>query len=141
MHQVSMKTVYIHLRSKNYTLRHLLTLLSGPTFCVYTPNGRKLVTAGLNGALRIFQHSSEDEPAVIDVVTDNHLAVAATNDFILVGAEDGSVTKYSLLTNSMDEILVRCTLPIRDITLSPDGLWATVASEYVGKQYMDQVSN
>ena len=89
------------------------------------------MTVGLNGALRIFQHRSDDEPAVIDVVTDNHLAVAATNDFFVVGAEDGSVTKYSLLTNSMDEILVRCTLPVRDIALSPDGQWVAVASEYV----------
>ena len=89
------------------------------------------MTVGLNGALRIFQHGSDDEPAVIDVVTDNHLAVAATNDFFVVGAEDGSVTKYSLLTNSMEEILVRCTLPVRDIALSPDGQWVAVASEYV----------
>ena len=103
----------------------------GPTFCSYTNNGRKLVTVGLNGALRVFQHGSDDEPAVIDVTTDNHLAVAATNDFFVVGAEDGSVTKYSLLTNSMEEILVRCTLCVRDIALSPDGEWVAVASEYV----------
>lgn len=89
------------------------------------------MTVGLNGAIRIFQHGSDDEPAIIDVVTDNHFAVAATNDFFVVGAEDGSVTKYSLLTNSMEEILLRCTLPVRDIALSPDGLWAAVASEYV----------
>ena len=63
------------------------------------------------------------------MTTDNHLAVAATNDFFLVGAEDGSVTKYSLVTNAMEEILVRCTLPIRDIALSPDGRWAAIASE------------
>ena len=86
---------------------------------------------GSNGALRIFQHGSDDEPAIIDVVTESHLAVVATNDFFLVGAEDGSVTKYSLLTKAMEMILVRCTLPVRDIALSPDGLWAAVASEYV----------
>ncbi|KAK4550845.1 hypothetical protein LTR36_000425 [Oleoguttula mirabilis] len=101
----------------------------GPTFFAYTPNGRKLITVGLNGALRIFQHGSDDEPAVIDVVTDGHLAVAATNDFFVVGAEDGSVTRYSLLTNSMEQILVRCSLPVRDIALSRDGEWAAVASD------------
>lgn len=101
----------------------------GPSFLSYTPNGRKLITVGLNGALRVFKHGSDEEPAVIDVVTDNHLAVAATNDFFVVGAEDGSVTKYSLLTNAMEEILVRCSMPVRDIALSPDGQWAAVASE------------
>lgn len=66
---------------------------------------------------------------MIDVTTDTHTAVAATNDFFVVGAEDGSVTKYSLLTNSMDEILVRCSLPVRDVSLSADGEWAAVASD------------
>ncbi|TKA75404.1 hypothetical protein B0A55_05791 [Friedmanniomyces simplex] len=101
----------------------------GPTYLAYTPNGKKLITVGLNGALRVFQHGSDDEPAIIDVVTDGHTAVAATNEFIVVGAEDGSVTKYSLLTNSMEEILVRCSLPVRDVSLSKDGEWVAVASD------------
>ena len=113
------------------TSADLLADAPGPTFLSYTPNGRKLVTVGLNGALRIFQHGSNDEPAVIDVVTDNHLAVAAANDFFVVGAEDGTVTKYSLVTNSMEEILVRTSLPVRDLALSPDTRWIAVASEYV----------
>ena len=112
-----------------YFVANLRADAPGPAFLAYTPNGRKLITVGLNGALRIFQHGSDDEPAVIDVVTDNHTAVAATNDFFVVGAEDGSVTKYSLLTNSMEQILVRCSLPVRDIALSRDGEWAAVASD------------
>ncbi len=101
----------------------------GPTYLSYTPNGKKLITVGVNGALRVFQHGSDNEPAIIDVLTDGHTAVASTNDFIVVGAEDGSVTKYSLLTNSMEEILVRCSLPVRDVSLSKDGEWVAVASD------------
>ncbi|GAB7366076.1 hypothetical protein MBLNU230_g7642t1 [Neophaeotheca triangularis] len=101
----------------------------GPTYLSYTPNGKKLITAGLNGAVRIFEHDSDDEPAIIDVTTENHFAVAAGNDFCLIGAEDGSVTKYSLLTREMEEILLRCSMPVRDIALSPDGMWAAVASD------------
>ncbi|KAK0934035.1 DNA polymerase alpha accessory factor Mcl1 [Friedmanniomyces endolithicus] len=101
----------------------------GPTYLSYTPNGKKLITVGVNGALRVFQHGSDNEPAIIDVLTDGHTAVASTNDFIVVGAEDGSVTKYSLLTNSMEEILVRCSLPVRDLSLSKDGEWVAVASD------------
>ena len=56
------------------------------------------------------------------------------NDFFIVGAEDGTVTKYSLHTNKPDGILTRCTLPIRDIAISPDGQWAAVASEYVARR-------
>jgi len=101
----------------------------GPTYLAYTPNGRKLITGGLNSAIRIFRHGSDDEPAIIDVVTDNHTAVAAANDFFVIGAEDGSVTKYSLLTNSMDQILIRSSMPIRDLALSKDGEWCAVACD------------
>ncbi|KAF2717943.1 WD40 repeat-like protein [Polychaeton citri CBS 116435] len=101
----------------------------GPTYLAYTPNGRRLVTAGLDGFLRVFQHSYDGEPTTIDVRSETHTCVAATNDFFLVGAEDGSVTKYSLVTNSMQEILARCSLPVRDIAISPDGQWAAIASD------------
>ncbi|KAF2207578.1 hypothetical protein CERZMDRAFT_115090 [Cercospora zeae-maydis SCOH1-5] len=101
----------------------------GPTFFSYTPNGKQLITAGLNGAVRIFDHGSDDEPAIIDVTTENHLAVVASNDFVIIGAETGEVTKYNLITKRLDEVLVRCTAPVRDLALSSDGQWVAVASD------------
>ncbi|KAK4997373.1 DNA polymerase alpha accessory factor Mcl1 [Elasticomyces elasticus] len=101
----------------------------GPTFLNYTPNGRKLITVGLNNAMRIFETGSDAEPITIDDVQDAHTAIAAANGFFVVGSEDGTVCKYSLETNSLDGLLVRSTLPIRDIALSPDGIWAAVASD------------
>ncbi|KAF2462315.1 WD40-repeat-containing domain protein [Lineolata rhizophorae] len=101
----------------------------GPTFLSYTPNGRKLITVGLNNAIRVFETGSDAEPTNIDDCQESNTAVVATNDFFLAGSEDGTVCKYSLHTNSLDGILVRCTLPVRDIALSPDGLWAAVASD------------
>ena len=89
------------------------------------------MTVGLNNAIRVFESGSDAEPVTIDHIQDAHTAVAATNDFFVVGSEDGTVCKYSLETNSLDGLLVRSTLPIRDIALSPDGIWAAVASEYV----------
>lgn len=41
------------------------------------------------------------------------------------------MSKYSLEDNKFERILVRTTLPVRDIALSPDGNWVAVASEYV----------
>jgi chromosome transmission fidelity protein 4 len=103
--------------------------IPGPTFCGYTPNGKKLITAGVNPALRVFEHGSDDEPIVIDVTTEAHTAVAAANDFVVVGSESGEVTKYSLRSYEMDGILTRCSMPVRDLSLSPDGEWLAVASE------------
>lgn len=55
--------------------------------------------------------------------------MAVQNEFFVAGAEDGTVSLYSLETNSFEKLLTRSTLPIRDIALSPDGNWAAVASE------------
>lgn len=41
------------------------------------------------------------------------------------------MSRYSLEGNKFEEILVRTTLPVRDVALSPDGNWIAVASEYV----------
>ncbi|KAI9658072.1 MAG: hypothetical protein M1821_002732 [Bathelium mastoideum] len=101
----------------------------GPTFLSYTPNGRKLITAGLNDAIRVFQSGSDAEPTNIDDCQESNTAIVATNDFFITGSEDGTVCKYSLQSNSLDQILVRCTLPVRDLALSPDGNWVAVASE------------
>ncbi|KAF2840400.1 putative chromosome segregation protein [Patellaria atrata CBS 101060] len=101
----------------------------GPTFLSYTPNGRKLITVGLNNAIRVFQTGSDAEPANIDDCQDSNTAIAASNDFFVTGSDDGTVCKYSLETNSLDEILVRCSVAVRDVALSPDGNWVAVASD------------
>ncbi|KAK7514923.1 WD40-repeat-containing domain protein [Phyllosticta citriasiana] len=110
-------------------LRGLPAHPPGPTFLAYTPNGRKLITVGLNNAIRVFQTGSDDEPTNIDNAQDSNTAVAAANNFFVTGSEDGTVCKYSLETNSLDGVLVRSTLPVREIALSPDGNWAAVASD------------
>ncbi|MCJ1284300.1 hypothetical protein MMC26_003631 [Xylographa opegraphella] len=102
---------------------------AGPTFLTYTPNGRKLVTAGSNNVIRVYTIGSDGEPTNIDDCQENNTAVAASNEFFITGSEDGTVCIYSLETNQYEKMLTRCSLPIRDIALSPDGLWAAVASD------------
>ena len=65
----------------------------------------------------------------IDVPQEAHTAIAAANDFFVTGSEEGAVCKYSISTGTLDDIILRCSLPVRDVALSPDGLWAAVASE------------
>lgn len=48
-----------------------------------------------------------------------------------MGAEDGTVWKYDIESGQMDKLLVRCALPVRDVTVSRDGEWVAVASELV----------
>lgn len=87
------------------------------------------MTAGINGSIRIFEHGSDGEPDIIDISSDEHTAVVATNDSFIIGCAEGEVYKYNLTTKRMDDILTRCTGAINDLALSPDGKWVAVASE------------
>ncbi|EER37278.1 chromosome segregation protein [Histoplasma capsulatum H143] len=101
----------------------------GTTILSYTPNGRQVITAGSNSAIRIFTIGEKDEPKTVDDGVDGHLGIVATNDSFIMGAEDGTVWKYELETAQMDKLLVRCALPVRDLSLSKDGDWVAVASD------------
>jgi hypothetical protein len=62
------------------TARYLLTRLPdapGPTYLAYTPNGKKLVTAGVDNYCRVFTAGSDDEPVTIDECQENNTAVVA----------------------------------------------------------------
>ncbi|KAG7010133.1 mitochondrial escape protein 2 [Physcia stellaris] len=109
----------------------------GVTALAYTPNGKKLITVGANDVIRVYTTGSTSEPRNIDMCPENNLAVAATNDFFIVGSEDGSVSMYALSTCSFDKLLTRCSVPIRDLALSPDGQWAAVASDETEVKIVD----
>ncbi|KAF1926592.1 tricorn protease domain 2-containing protein [Didymella exigua CBS 183.55] len=101
----------------------------GATYLAYTPNGKKLITAGVDNYCRVFTTGSDDEPITVDDCQENNAAVVAGNGFFITGSEDGTVSRFSLEGNKFEEILVRTTLPVRDVALSPDGKWIAVASD------------
>lgn len=51
---------------------------AGPTFLTYTPNGKRLVTAGSNNVIRVYETGSNGEPTNIDDCQENNTAVAAS---------------------------------------------------------------
>ncbi|KNB13211.1 chromosome transmission fidelity protein 4 [Fusarium oxysporum f. sp. lycopersici 4287] len=57
------------------------------------------------------------------------MAVAAGDEFFVVGSEDGTVSLYSLETNTFKRFLTRTVLPIRDVALTNDRQWCAVASD------------
>lgn len=46
-----------------------------------------------------------------------------------MGADDGTVWLYDLMSGKMQQLLVRCALPVRDIAVTTDGEWVAVSSE------------
>ncbi|KAK4033880.1 Minichromosome loss protein 1 [Parachaetomium inaequale] len=101
----------------------------GTTRCAYTPDGSKLVTVGSNNTIRLYKTGFDGEPDNIDDCQEQNLAVAASNAFFVAGAEDGTVSYYSLANNMFDKFLLRTSLPVRDVALSPDSKWCAVASD------------
>ncbi|KAH6850858.1 WD40-repeat-containing domain protein [Chaetomium sp. MPI-CAGE-AT-0009] len=106
----------------------------GTTRCAYTPDGTKLVTVGSNNLIRIYKTGFDGEPDNIDDCQEQNLAVAASNTFFVAGAEDGTVSYYILAatphaTSMFDKFLLRTSLPVRDVAISPDNKWCAVASD------------
>ncbi|KHJ30773.1 putative minichromosome loss protein 1 protein [Erysiphe necator] len=103
----------------------------GLTHLSYTPDGTRLITVGSNNTTRVYKTGFDGEPTNIDDCPDQNTAVASTNDFFVVGSEDGSISRYSLETMLFEKYLTRCSLPIRDVDLSMDGVWCAVASDEI----------
>ncbi|CAK7202267.1 DNA polymerase alpha accessory factor Mcl1 [Sporothrix eucalyptigena] len=101
----------------------------GCTRCAYTPNGRQLISVGATNTIRIYKTGSDGEPTNVDDCQEQNVSVVATDEFFVAGSEDGTVSLYSLDTNSFESFLLRTTLPVRDVALSPDGRWCAVASD------------
>ncbi|PNP81386.1 hypothetical protein FNYG_05418 [Fusarium nygamai] len=101
----------------------------GTTRCAYTPDGTRLVTVGSNNTIRLYKTGSDGEPINIDDCQEQNMAVAAGDEFFVVGSEDGTVSLYSLETHTFERFLTRTVLPIRDVALSSDRQWCAVASD------------
>lgn len=102
---------------------------AGPTFLSYTPDGTKLVTVGSNNTTRVYKTGYDGEPTNIDDCPEQNMGVAAANDFFVSGSEDGTVSMYLMESMAFEKFLIRLSLPVRDVALSPDGAWCAVASD------------
>ncbi|KAF5524932.1 Minichromosome loss protein 1 [Colletotrichum aenigma] len=114
---------------------------SGTTRLAYTPSGARLVTVGSNNTIRLYRTHHDGEPYNIDECPEQNCAVAAADDFFVVGSEDGTVSLYSVENTSFERYLVRTSLPVRDIALSPDGKWCAVASDELTVKVVDTQDN
>jgi WD40 repeat protein len=55
----------------------------GTTVLTYTPNGRYIITAGSNSAVRIYTVGDDGEPRTIDEGVEANFGIAATVNFLL----------------------------------------------------------
>lgn len=50
----------------------------GTTILTYTPDGRRVITAGSNSAIRVYSIGQDGEPKTIDEGVEAHFGIAAT---------------------------------------------------------------
>lgn len=101
----------------------------GTTRCAYTSDGTRLVTVGSNNLIRMYKTGSDGEPDNIDDCQEQNVALAAGSDMFVVGAEDGTVSLYSVASAAFERFLARTTLPLRDVALTRDHRWCAVAGD------------
>lgn len=101
----------------------------GTTRCAWRGDGNQLVTVGSNNTIRLYKTDSDGEPTNIDDCQEQNACVAVGSGFFVVGSEDGTVSLYSLDAALFERFLLRTSLSIRDVALSPDGEWCAVASD------------
>ncbi len=113
----------------------------GTTRCAYTPDGTKLVTVGSNNTIRLYKTGFDGEPTNVDDCQEQNVALSTSNDFFVAASEDGTVSYYSLATNTFDKFLLRTSLPVRDVALSPDNKWCAVASDELTVKLVNILDN
>ncbi|ETI24123.1 hypothetical protein G647_03492 [Cladophialophora carrionii CBS 160.54] len=101
----------------------------GPTFLQYSPDGQRLIVAGIGDFARSFRTNDNEEPDLLPSTRVETLAVASGNDYVILGCEDGTVCEYAVPSGDLKQMLVRTGLPIRDVALSPDQQWVAVCSD------------
>ncbi|KAG5438186.1 hypothetical protein PCANB_003037 [Pneumocystis canis] len=102
---------------------------SGLTKLAYSPDGMFLMTIGSNQVIRKFIVNSDDEPITIEHHQDAITDIAKKN--FATCSEDTTVSLFSLETNECLTMITRCSLPIREITFSPDGDWLAICSDEI----------
>ncbi|KIW13584.1 hypothetical protein PV08_08773 [Exophiala spinifera] len=101
----------------------------GPTYLQYSPDGQRLIVAGVGNFARSFRTGDNGEPDLLPETHEETYAVASGNEYVILGCEDGTVCEYAVPSGDLKQILVRTTLPVRDIALSPDEKWIAVSSD------------
>lgn len=103
----------------------------GPTFLNYTPDGLRLNVGGASNFARSYVVGDDGEPDLLTETHEDTLAVASGNDFVALGCEDGTVTVYAVPSGDVQGMVLRFTLPVRDIILLKGEEWLAAASDEV----------
>ena len=95
----------------------------------YSPDGQRLNVGGNCNFARSYRTNDNGEPDMLYNITEDTLAITCGNDFVALGCEDGTVTEYKVPSGDVVQMIVRFTLPVRDLVLLKDQSWLAASSE------------
>ncbi|KAI9344422.1 WD40-repeat-containing domain protein [Pilaira anomala] len=113
-------------------LKVILSFPEGKTIVCYKYDGKQLIVGGSDAhGLNIYDTDPDTQDYVAANIvnhTEDVTCIASSKNGYASGGTDGLVLLYNN-ANSFEKILVRSTVPVRDIAYSPDGTKLAIATD------------
>ncbi|KAK7204795.1 WD40-repeat-containing domain protein [Myxozyma melibiosi] len=102
----------------------------GLTRVAYSADGRYLISVGANRLIRKFLvDSPDDEPINTEYHEKDITGIATSKTHFATCSEDGTASLFAVETSEVENMLMRQSMPFRDVTFSNDGQWIALAGD------------
>lgn len=116
-------------RKKRMSLHPKYPHTPGLTRLAYSRDGRFLFTVGSNALIRKFTVGSVNEPETLEFHDRNIHSVSCGPQSFVTCSQDGTATVIDVESNKLLSTVLRSSLPVREVEVSPDGDYSLVCGD------------
>ncbi|KAH6599746.1 hypothetical protein BASA50_002771 [Batrachochytrium salamandrivorans] len=117
-------------------LERLASVNAGHSCAVFSSDGSKIITAGLNNLLKVYSTNlvrtgnTSTAPLKVEEIHEQSITALAIHGSMLVAAcESHHVRLFDLESLSIKTLLYRSILKVTNLSFSPDGKWIAIGTE------------